>query len=151
MTQAVTTPTSDLDRHVVQYIEGELYAHAARKKAMERLKTYIATERPGWEEGETQVFLGIRPEGTVSNPTMARVLAMERNRELQTLEAQVRRVEAGLAVLNPAELQVITLVYLTRRMSITEAADHMRLTARHVRRLRQTAIYQIGITMGVVH
>lgn len=140
-----------IDRHVMHYIEGELFGHESRKRAISTRKTYIATERPGWDMPQGEVQTGYRPGGSVSNPTLARVLAIERDKELQALQRQVALIESALQVLPPLERDVVLMVYVARTHTISEAAEKLRLTPRHTRRLRHSAFCLIGMVLGVIH
>lgn len=140
-----------LDRHVTHYIEGELFVHESRKRAITTRKTYIATERPGWDVPGGEVLAGYRPGGSVGNPTLARVLAIERDKELQGLQRQVAMVESALQVLSTLERDVIMMVYVSRTHTICEAAERLRMTPRHARRLRHSAFCLIGTVLGVIH
>lgn len=143
-------PGERLDQHTQNYVEGELRAYRGRQQRIAWLKECHATERLGWDAPPDENAGGGRPAGKVSNPTLARVIAMQHDEELQNLERKVKRVDAGMALLTEAERRIITMVYLERRLTLNGAAIALGYTERHAGRLKNRALHQIAVAMGVV-
>lgn len=136
-----------LQPYVVRYIEGELMNHMARKTQIAFLKSCHYTERPGWDRVEGEVM---RSGGSISNPTLSRVIALERDDELQGLIRQVQRVEAALGVLTDIEGRVMRMLYLERRYNATGVSMAVGVSSRTVRRIRQSALSQMAVAMGLM-
>lgn len=137
-----------LQPYVVRYIEGELMNHMARKTQIAFLKSCHYTERPGWDRADGEVMM--RSGGSISNPTLSRVLALERDDELQGLVRQVQRVEAALGVLTDLEGRVMRMLYLERRYNATGVSMEVGVSSRTVRRIRQSALSQMAVAMGLM-
>lgn len=136
-----------LELHVLRYIEGELNTHQARKKHIEWLTNCIAWERPGWNAEPDRNAGGGRPGGTVSDPTAGRAAMLDR--DLDAIKAQVAKIDLALELLTEAEAKVITMLYLERRYTAPGVAIHMGYTQAHVYRLKDQAMVQIAVALGL--
>lgn len=138
---------SALEPHVLRYLEGELKTHQARRKHVAWLEECIAWERPGWNAPADRNAGGGRPGGTVSNPTAGRAIILDR--ELTDARTRVQRIEGALELLTEGERKTVALLYLERRFTPAGAAIHMGYSLSHIYRLKDEALLQIAVTLGL--
>lgn len=132
-----------VEPHASAYVIGELIRHNARKRKIDWIKSCIALARPPVDD------VGGGRSGP-GNPTLRTVIEFGRDDELQDLEDKVRKVEAALTLLTESERQVVKALYIDRLYTVTGAARVLKYSERHTRRLKATALYQIGMVLGVV-
>lgn len=142
--RAVTVGAKVVDAHALEYVALELGLYKARQRRLEEIKTAIATERPG-----ADYAAGSRPSGTTSDPSLAAVLRIEADEEVRALEQKLRRTRAGLESLTEQEKEILADLFVNGNRTVTEMSVRLDRDERTVRRIKNEALYKVGIALGV--
>lgn len=132
-----------LESHVESFIKSELRTLRARQSRLHWLTACVSSEGGGQS-------VEIRRGTVPANPTLSKVLAILQDQEIQALQRRVDLLMAALNGLEPTQLRVVTILYIGPKIyTHTGAVHHLGISERHIRRLRDEALRQIAVAMGL--